>query len=144
MTFRSESQSRLLCRTFLFLHKIRSGYVTKILTASRVRYKQRRAGISIRLSRHIAAPACIFPSSLYLRVRGFLLRDDLIKREGGTSACSNQMFTDSGSLHSANNRTEWGSHHFGLSCLDHFVPFPGPFDDIVVWAIGAWMAMKGK
>jgi hypothetical protein len=33
-----------------------------------------------------------------------------------------------------------------LACLAWtiFVPFPGPFDDIVVWAIGAWMAMKGK
>ena len=33
-----------------------------------------------------------------------------------------------------------------LACLAWtiFVPFPGPFDDIIVWAIGAWMAMKGK
>ena len=33
-----------------------------------------------------------------------------------------------------------------LACLGWtiFVPFPGPFDDIVVWAIGAWIAMKGK
>jgi len=33
-----------------------------------------------------------------------------------------------------------------LACLAWtiFVPLPGPFDDFVVWAIGAWMATKGK
>ena len=33
-----------------------------------------------------------------------------------------------------------------LACLAWtiLVPFPGPFDDIIVWAVAAWMARKGK
>ena len=47
--------------------------------------------------------------------------------------------------HGPNNKAPSGGLII-LACLAWtiFVPFPGPFDDIVVWAIGAWMAMKGK
>ena len=67
------------------------------------------------------AHASIFPSSLYLRVRGFLLRDDLIKKRGGASACINQMFTDSGSLQGPNNMDLVGVSSFWLVLAGPFL-----------------------